>query len=249
MSPVVEGIKMSINKLPQWFLIFLLSILNMSYATQATEIKPSQDYMFLLLFSDEKDKNFYFLKFGLGNLKKCHFPSGPSISNDFSIHEFYNITQEIWEKINNSSISLSMFCIEEPIVDFTEETKFIKKCGFELPSDKSVSYLFDLDNNFHNINGVIILKNELDKILSGQQEETQFDFGFSVEIPEDPEGIRNIDPVILKNFVPKPDSRFVSFLKAVGGPLCTKFYATSDFIVKYKKKLIEFFKNKKYAQA
>jgi len=227
---------MSISKFLLFFL-FLITIFDIKSVNFNKEIKPVQDYVFLLLFSDEQDISYYYLKFGLGNLKKSHFPSGPSISNDFSVQELCKIEKDIWQEVNNRSINLSMFCIEEPIVDCHGETIFLRRCGFELPNDKNVSYLFNLDNNFHNIKGVIILSSELDKILQSDYEP------FSIVVPEDDESIRDIDMDKVKKFERKEDPMFLRIIKNVGGFLCTQYYATSDAIIKYKKKLIEFFKS------
>ncbi len=233
---------MSINRFLLFFL-FLISIFDKLSSNSGMEIKHVQDYVFLLLFSDEQDTNYYYLKFGLGNLKKSHFPSGPSISNDFSVQEHCKVEKDIWQEINNRSINLFMFCIEEPIVDSQGETRFLKRCGFELPNDKNVSYLFNLDNNFHNIKGVIILSNELDKILQSKLTESSCDEPFSIVVPEDPVDLTNIDIDAVLKFKKKEDPIFLRIIKNVGGFLCTQYYATSDAIVKYKKKLIEFFKS------
>ena len=141
------------------FLTFILLITNNIYS-----IEQDFDESFVLLVVD-KNHDYNLATYDLNKLKKCKFPEGPWRDNSMITSDFSKINIETWKKIESASTALQMFCIESPKAT---DTIIYKNCGFELPGNKKLGYVFNLQQDIKEAAGGIIATKQLDTILEPQ---------------------------------------------------------------------------------
>lgn len=154
-------------------LIFLLTILGFDII-HSNDILAEYDFVLLI----NKGSDYLMAKFNLDELKQCHFPGGPLRTNNTVVDKFLTISQNIYEDINSNSIKLQIFCIDDGATVYKSldnEDVYLKKCGFEVPGQSKLHYVFCVKNEFKNISGHIILRNDLENLQKQNAKEEQIE--------------------------------------------------------------------------
>lgn len=131
-----------------------------------------EEYNFVLLINH--DSEYLMGTFPLVDLKKCHFPEGPLRANIPAVEDFEKIDAKVYEKLQKTSTKLPVFCIADGFRYKNlnnDEHVTLKKCGFEVPGQPKLHYVFCLKEEIQNISGHIILRNELDNLTKKQEDD------------------------------------------------------------------------------
>ena len=164
------------------FKILILSML--SFLIINSEIvEEFEQYNFVLLINHNSE--YLMATFPLTDLKKCHFPEGPLRANIPAIEDFEKIDAKTYEKLQKVSTKLSVFCIVDGFRYKNlnnEESITLKKCGFEVPGQSKLHYVFCLKEEIQNISGYIVLRNELVNLT--EKEKADDNLAIDIDDPE-----------------------------------------------------------------
>lgn len=175
---------MKCAKLLFFFTLLILVINNNIYSNQTNTLNTGQnnnDQIFILLAINKNDE-YHFAKYDLNKLKKCKFPEGPWRNNSIIVSDFSKINIESWKKIESDCIILPMFCIEAPKSHEPHEPSVYKNCGFELPGNQKLGYVFNLDRHIKEVKGAIISNETFNLILDENKKQSE-----TVAVPEQEE--------------------------------------------------------------
>lgn len=163
-------------------LVFLNKLL--FFVTCTILASPQENYDFVLLINHYEQH--YMAKFPLNDLKKCQFPEGPLRANIPCVEDFELIDEDLYNKLHNDSLKLQVFCIEDGVCykNFNnDESITLKKCGFEVPGQSKLHYVFCIKEEMKNISGHIVLRSELDT-LQKKDKDNELSFEAQIDDPE-----------------------------------------------------------------
>lgn len=141
-----------------------------SFSLGALEGIPLKDkkeldkYKFVLLMPKD-DVSYLCAVFSLDSLRVCRFPNGPMWSNSINSHKLYTISNAEYSQITKYSDPLPVLCMDEGRLDRDMISRSNKNlCGFALPWELGMAFVFDDLKEVSRVSGVIIDKTYLQKI-------------------------------------------------------------------------------------
>jgi len=149
-------------------LLFLnILILNLQAVNQSRDTKRAlEDYYFVLLMGESclGSNNYRCVFFALTDLKVCRFPGGPLWSNSIATSELYTISQDVYEDLLKSTPKMAILCLDYNVFKRKCQNECKQSiCGFALPWDLGMAYVFDDLQNIDQVSGLIIEKNKLEE--------------------------------------------------------------------------------------
>ncbi len=148
----------------QLIILFLFNLWVYNLQAQDLVVKKTlSDYCFILLIQTNQHSNNYLCAiFALTDLKVCRFPGGPLWSNSISSKELYAISQDIYLELKSFSQKMAILCLDYN----TFKTQCCNNCsqnicGFALPWDPGMAYVFDDLQEVSQVSGLLIEKNKL----------------------------------------------------------------------------------------
>lgn len=171
-------------------LIIILLVNFLTFSVAASDLAKkcvTEDYSFILVMpnfnNDEHDAvNYVCAIFALEELKVCRFPNGSVWSNSLATQKMYHINNDIYLALKENAQKLDMLCLD--YADFRlhcQNDCNQSICGFALPWETGMAYVFDDLKNIDQIVGFIVEKTQLglffkdhNCIRSGACEEASF---------------------------------------------------------------------------
>lgn len=148
----------------QLIIVFLFNLWVYNLQAQDLVVKKTlSDYCFILLMQTNQHSNNYLCAiFALTDLKVCRFPGGPLWSNSISSKELYAISQDIYLELKSFSQKMAILCLDYN----TFKTQCCNNCsqnicGFALPWDPGMAYVFDDLQEVSQVSGLLIEKSKL----------------------------------------------------------------------------------------
>ena len=106
--------------------------------------------------------NYACVVFSLTELKVCRFPGGPLWSNSIAMQQSYEISQDVYLGIKNLAQKMAVLCLDYNAFKQQCHNDCHKNiCGFALPWDPGMAYVFDDLQDIAQVSGLIIEKNKL----------------------------------------------------------------------------------------
>lgn len=176
----------------RWTIILLVNFLTLSVvASDLAKKCVAEDYSFILVMPNfnphvnngEHDGADYVCAiFALEELKVCRFPNGSVWSNSLAGQKMHPLTKETYLALKEHAQKLDMLCLD--YADFRlhcQNDCNQSICGFALPWETGMAYVFDDLKNIDQIVGFIVEKKQLslffknhDCIRSNACEEVDF---------------------------------------------------------------------------
>ena len=126
-----------------------------------TEKRLIDDYSFILLMPQNESK-WVAAIFSLTDLRVCRFPNGPMWSNSVALQEIYPVSKDCYLTIKNCSQKLHILCLDYSIFKLQCQNPCKQSvCGFALPWEPGMAYVFDDLQNIEHLKGYIIEKSKL----------------------------------------------------------------------------------------
>ena len=143
--------------------IFLLSsYLVASESTNFPTKNELENYSFILVMP-RSDADYLCAIFSLDHLKVCRFPNGPMWSNSITSQELYIMPKEAYLDLKQSSQKLPVLCIDDGRLQQKLNQNRCNKnvCGFALPWESGMAYVFDDLREVDRVSGMIIGREQL----------------------------------------------------------------------------------------
>lgn len=151
-----------VKKQKAMLLLINLLLCNL-YASEPVQKRVLEDYCFVLMMqNDQINSNYLCAIFALTDLRVCRFPGGPLWSNSLANQELYVISQEVYSQIKNLAQKMAILCLDYTAFKRQCHNDCHKNiCGFALPWDLGMAYVFDDLQDVAQVSGLIIEKNKL----------------------------------------------------------------------------------------
>jgi hypothetical protein len=121
-----------------------------------------EDYCFILLMPSNNSAGYSCAVFVLEDLKVCRFPGGPVWSNTLLEKDLHQISQETYFDIKQMAHKLDILCLDYQNFKLDCPTNDLcHVCGFALPWESGMAYVFDNLTQIDQVTGLIIEKTEL----------------------------------------------------------------------------------------
>lgn len=148
----------------KWCMTVLIALgLLMSYTTVCGRY-IMEDYSFILLMPSS-DTTYVGIVFPLSDLKVCRFPNGPMWSNSIDSKTLYYIPKSIYTDIKKCSQKLHMLCLDFGLFKSQCQNDCQQSiCGFALPWEQGMAYVFDDLKEVDRVTGFIIEKSCLSQL-------------------------------------------------------------------------------------
>ena len=116
--------------------------------------------------------------FSLDRLRICRFPNGPMWSNSVKAQKLYSISKDTYHQINNKAKKLPVLCIDEGRIHGHNISRSNKDvCGFALPWEQGMAYVFDDLKDVDQVCGLIVEDSYLQQLdLEGTEVKSDFEF-------------------------------------------------------------------------
>ncbi|MDR3646935.1 MAG: hypothetical protein P4L22_05350 [Candidatus Babeliales bacterium] len=162
-------------------LILISWLLSINLINAIIQDTPQEEYNFVLLI--DHDTQYIMATFPLNDLKKCHFPEGPLRANIPAIEDFEIIDKSTYSKLKDNSVKLNVFCIEDGVLRCkkNDEEVTLKKCGFDVPGQPQLHYVFCIKEDIKNVSGHIVLRSEIETLQ--KQEEVELSLEDEIDDP------------------------------------------------------------------
>jgi len=157
------------NYLDKKWLVVLLVNMVITEVAGSSEKRSAEDYSFILLMpSAESDSGRVAVVFPLDTLKVCRFPNGPMWSNSIAAQTFYLVSQQAYTVIKKEAQKLHILCLDYGVFKSQCQNDCQQSiCGFALPWEPGMAYVFDDLKDIDQVSGLLIEKTKLAKLELG----------------------------------------------------------------------------------
>lgn len=133
--------------------------------------------------------------FSLDDLRICRFPNGPMWSNSVKSQKLYSISQDAYRQISNKAKKLPVLCIDEGRIHGHNISRSNKDvCGFALPWEQGMAYVFDDLKDVDQVCGLIVENDFLQRLdLEAEGAKPEF------ELLDDDEDFDMVDALVSDN--------------------------------------------------
>ena len=151
----------------KWFAIVFINFISLILPLGAIERRIADEYSFILLVPQAQDKLACAI-FMLDDLRVCRFPNGPMWSNSLALKELYPVSEEVYLQIKNLAQKLHILCLDYSSFKTRCQNDCQQSiCGFALPWEPGMAYVFDDLTNVDQVAGFLIEKSELSQLKLG----------------------------------------------------------------------------------
>lgn len=145
----------------KWLVIIFVNLVCIASSTDSVERQILDEYGFVLLMP-QTDTNLLAAVFMLDDLRVCRFPNGPMWSNSVALKKLYPISAEVYTEIKNRAQKLHILCLEYNSFKVRCQNECQQNiCGFALPWEPGMAYVFDDLKNIDQVSGFLIEKSQL----------------------------------------------------------------------------------------
>lgn len=140
--------------------IVLLNNFNF-WQIKAVEKRSADEYSFILLMP-QSDTNLVGAIFKLDDLRVCRFPNGPMWSNSIAQKDLRVIPEAVYLEIKKNAQKLHILCLDYQSFKMHCQNNCEQSiCGFALPWEPGMAYVFDDLKNVEHVTGFLIEKSQL----------------------------------------------------------------------------------------
>lgn len=144
-----------------WFAIVLINLVGTVLQINSVERRTTDEYSFILLMP-QADTNLLCAVFRLDDLRVCRFPNGPMWSNSLALQDLHVISEEIYLEIKKHAQKLHILCLDYHSFKIRCQNNCQQNiCGFALPWEPGMAYVFDDLKDVDQVTGFLIEKSQL----------------------------------------------------------------------------------------
>lgn len=145
----------------KWLAIILVNFISIVSLSESLERRILDEYSFILLMP-QADNQLVAAVFMLDDLRVCRFPNGPMWSNSLAIKKLHPISAEIYTEIKSRAQKLHVLCLDYSNFKMRCQNECQQSiCGFALPWEPGMAYVFDDLQNIEQVTGFLIEKSQL----------------------------------------------------------------------------------------